>query len=160
MASLSDETCFGDLFKRFAPFLKMYVEYCTQHENTASRVSLIAAKSDKFSNLLHVSMTSKELCTSLSWKRYKEISGSYQYYSGCFNMWEEGQFLLIFSGATLFAKLNRRVVPVASVGGGLLAHELSVSFARIVLVSSSDASGRYLMLSGVVITSKALSSQA
>ena len=55
MATLSDETCFGDLFKRFAPFLKMYVEYCTQHENTASRVSLIAAKNDKFGNLLHVS---------------------------------------------------------------------------------------------------------
>lgn len=55
MATLSDETCFGDLFKRFAPFLKMYVEYCTQHENTASRISLIAAKNDKFSNLLHVS---------------------------------------------------------------------------------------------------------
>lgn len=55
MATLSDETCFGDLFKRFAPFLKMYVEYCTQHENTASRVSLIASKNDKFGNLLHVS---------------------------------------------------------------------------------------------------------
>lgn len=55
MATLSNETCFGDLFKRFAPFLKMYVEYCTQHENTASRVSLIASKNDKFSNLLHVS---------------------------------------------------------------------------------------------------------
>lgn len=55
MSTLSDETCFGDLFKRFAPFLKMYVEYCTQHENTASRVSLIASKNDKFSNLLHVS---------------------------------------------------------------------------------------------------------
>lgn len=55
MATLSDETCFGDLFKRFAPFLKMYVEYCTQHENTASRVSLIASKNDKFSNLLDVS---------------------------------------------------------------------------------------------------------
>lgn len=54
MATLSDETCFGDLFKRFAPFLKMYVEYCTQHENTASRVSLIASKNDKFGNLLHV----------------------------------------------------------------------------------------------------------
>ncbi|CBJ29090.1 pleckstrin homology (PH) domain-containing protein [Ectocarpus siliculosus] len=53
MATLSDETCFGDLFKRFAPFLKMYVEYCTQHESTASRVSLIASKNDKFSNLLH-----------------------------------------------------------------------------------------------------------
>ncbi len=58
MATLSDETCFGDLFKRFAPFLKMYVEYCTQHENTASRVSLIASKNDKFSNLLHVSYRS------------------------------------------------------------------------------------------------------
>lgn len=56
MATLSDETCFGDLFRRFAPFLKMYVEYCTQHENTASRVSLIAAKNDKFGNLLHVSI--------------------------------------------------------------------------------------------------------
>lgn len=55
MATLSDETCFGDLFNRFAPFLKMYVEYCTQHENTASRVSLLAAKNDKFSSLLHVS---------------------------------------------------------------------------------------------------------
>lgn len=55
MATLSDETCFGDLFKRFAPFLKMYVEYCTQHESTASRVSLIASKNDKFGNLLHVS---------------------------------------------------------------------------------------------------------
>eukprot|EP00903_Cladosiphon_okamuranus_P017118 g15771.t1 len=53
MATLSDETCFGDLFKRFAPFLKMYVEYCTQHENTSSRVSLIASKNDKFGNLLH-----------------------------------------------------------------------------------------------------------
>lgn len=67
MATLSDETCFGDLFGRFAPFLKMYVEYCTQHENTASRVSLIAAKSDKFSNLLHVSFAFVcQLCFRLS----------------------------------------------------------------------------------------------
>ncbi|CAM9593705.1 unnamed protein product, partial [Phaeothamnion confervicola] len=52
MAGLSDDTCFGDLFVRFAPFLKMYVEYCTQHESTASRVSMTAVKNDRFRNLL------------------------------------------------------------------------------------------------------------
>ncbi|CAN0409943.1 unnamed protein product [Discosporangium mesarthrocarpum] len=54
MATLDDDTCFGDLFQRFAPFLKIYVEYCTHHESTASRVSLIAPKNDRFRNLLQV----------------------------------------------------------------------------------------------------------
>lgn len=76
MATLSDETCFGDLFRRFAPFLKMYVEYCTQHENTASRVSLIAAKNDKFSNLLHVSVSSQS----------KGVLGSVFPTIGCFEI--------------------------------------------------------------------------
>ncbi len=52
MKDYNDDTCFGDLFVRFAPFLKTYVEYCTQHDSSASRVGLMASKNDRFSQLL------------------------------------------------------------------------------------------------------------
>jgi hypothetical protein len=55
MKNLDYDTCFGDLFVRFAPFLKMYVEYCTQHESTASRVGLMATKNDRFRAVLRKS---------------------------------------------------------------------------------------------------------
>ncbi len=48
----NDDTCFGDLFVRFAPFLKAYIEYCTQHDSSASRVGLMASKNERFAQLL------------------------------------------------------------------------------------------------------------
>ncbi len=55
MKDYNDDTCFGDLFVRFAPFLKAYVEYCTQHDSSASRVGLMASKNGRFSQLLNKS---------------------------------------------------------------------------------------------------------
>ncbi len=52
MKDYNDDTCFGDLFTRFIPFLKMYVQYCTQHDSSASRVGLMSAKNEKFQDLL------------------------------------------------------------------------------------------------------------
>ncbi len=55
MKNYNDDTCFGDLFVRFAPFLKAYVDYCTQHDSSASRVGLLAGKNERFQHLLNKS---------------------------------------------------------------------------------------------------------
>ncbi|CAM9537785.1 unnamed protein product [Chrysoparadoxa australica] len=54
--TLDDDTCFGDLFIQFAPFLKMYVEYCTQHESTSRRVSSLQQQNDRFRGMLNRSL--------------------------------------------------------------------------------------------------------
>ena len=55
MKDYNNDTCFGDLFVRLTPFLKVYIDYCTQHDSSASRVGMLAKKNDDFQSVLNES---------------------------------------------------------------------------------------------------------